>query len=117
MPDTQTRKRKRVSESRSEDSDDSKKRGRPRVEKKDESAADVSNEAGTGEIVLLFPVHPPRTTDKFWRNRNSGLNADHAYSVAEPRSEWLSELTGSAKRAPWKSFEGECLSSPILQSA
>jgi hypothetical protein len=38
--DTQ-RKRKRSRTSRSPDSDDNKKRGRPRVDKQDESAADV----------------------------------------------------------------------------
>jgi hypothetical protein len=87
------RKRKRSAESLSEDSEDgSKRRGRPRTEKPDESTADVSL------ITISSSVY-------FQQQTLPNMKADTTFSVGEHRSAWLKELTDRGRRLPWTSYE------------
>lgn len=81
-PTKATRKRKRAGDSLSENSDDDlKKRGRPRTEKPDASAADVSL---TTACVVVHERH---------------VGIDSIYSADVHKSAWLSARTGREKKA------------------
>jgi hypothetical protein len=80
-PDKTTRKRKRAGDSLSENSDDDlKKRGRPRTEKPDASAADVS-------LVTAYLTAHERH-----------MITDNVYSAGGRKSAWLSARTGREKK-------------------
>jgi len=88
-PAKTSRKRKRSGESLSEDSEDgSKKRGRPRTEKPDESTADVS---AIG--MFSFRLLPIAAVS----NSKTDINS----SVEGHRSAWLKGLTDSERKLPW----------------
>ena len=81
IPVKSTRKRKRGGDSLSENSDDDlKKRGRPRTEKPDASAADVSSIAASLVVYERF------------------FKTDNIYSADGRRSVWLSVRIGKGKK-------------------
>jgi hypothetical protein len=80
-PAKTTRKRKRAGDSLSENSDeDLKKRGRPRTEKPDASAADVSSATA---CLAVHEIH---------------MIIDNIYSADEHKSAWLSARTDREKK-------------------
>ena len=94
-PAKTTRKRKRAGDSLSENSDDDlKKRGRPRTEKPDASAADVSL-ATAG--LIAYDRH---------------MITDNIYSADGRKSAWLSARTGREKKVHLMNCENAC---PILR--
>lgn len=89
-----SRKRKRGADAKAEDSDDTaKKRGRPRSEKADQSAADVS-------FILPLSV-------ALWHGTDG--RTDTTSSAEERKSAWPRELIGKEKKQHWTTCESECL--------
>jgi hypothetical protein len=88
-----SRKRKRSGESLSEDSEDgSKRRGRPRTEKPDESTADVS-------LLTMFSYN--RSLQYTIQNGKTNLNS----SVEEHRFAWLKEPIDRERKRLWTTYE------------
>jgi hypothetical protein len=117
------RRRKHKIDHQIEDDDEEarkKARGRPRVDTKDETAADVS----PIYLLIYFQLSPARCCIlcRSWRLKNleekqsifkylrhvclHELDADVHFSGGEPKYEWLREPTATVKRLlspPWKS--------------